>query len=620
MMRTGLLTFSLVSSSMLISEHGIMGGTSVFASATAATTATTKTTTTTDSSSQPPPPPPPPRQDIDPVEQMFKDVTSSGLCDLPVLEGTLSGREFRTKYWNKSPVIIRGMAKRWPAVEKWTKEYLVENFGEIQTQIGTSTGIIRAGGTGNEYVAFGDYVEKVWGPDSHKLGAEMPKFGSRRANGENHPEVECRDDKECVLACNEHGIASESACTKQMCFHSKCTNKDVAAMEEAAMEEATAAAAADHNSTIASNASHRYGDGSGEVPYLFDRENFFKEAVSAGITMDLKTPSFFRTSELASMTFLKTFMKKLTVEQRQMMEMQKRGGPSGGAQGQQPQQQEGGDKPPSHSYIFLTPKFDRLVGVGMHQHTDGWNAHLGGDGVKLWFLYPPSVKPGPEHPVKRPWCCGEDSWVRSILPTIVEDKTYGPGNMKPLMCTQELGDIVYVPEWWHHATLTGPGPNGKGGLVGVAAQLGDPSGDLHFNYEARVAKELRSMDGSGGEKLAKELYEKHVALGTSSSHASAMMLVQMYMEKFQELKQSGVDEKEILSVPEHQDAKDLLHKELQHSPEDERLLATACEYSLMANDTATAMKYVTLGAFFFFFCGQMGYWCVVFECCCVVCF
>jgi hypothetical protein len=47
-------------------------------------------------------------------------------------------------------------------------------------------------------------------------------------------------------------------------------------------------------------------------------------------------------------------------------------------------------------YMFLTPKYDRLVGVAMHQHTDGWNAQVKGNGSKLWIMYPPQVRPGPE--------------------------------------------------------------------------------------------------------------------------------------------------------------------------------------------------------------------------------
>ena len=72
-------------------------------------------------------------------------------------------REFRKKYWNKSPFLVRGGANDWPGRNKWTKEYLISQFGGIQTQIGTSQGIIRNGGQGDEFILFGEYVEKVWG-------------------------------------------------------------------------------------------------------------------------------------------------------------------------------------------------------------------------------------------------------------------------------------------------------------------------------------------------------------------------------------------------------------------------------------------------------------------------
>jgi len=528
-------------------------------------------------------------EEMDPVERMFQEETTRGYCDLPVIEGILSGREFRQKYWNKSPVIIRGMAKEWPAIENWTKEYLIEKFGNIETQIGTSNGIIKAGGTGNQYVNFGDYVEKVWGDDAKYLGDGMPNFDEI---------IECRTDAQCIAECHEEGIASIEVCGMQICNDdNKCINRASLMQTNALAPPEGIDKVGDNNNSTNSDNTEKKNKGYGEVPYLFDRENFMNEAIKKGITMDLRTPSFFRSSELSSKTYKSLFESKMTREQhmeRERKEAQKQEEQGGGDDQSNGRKRNKDDGKPgvSQTYIFLTPKFNKLVGVGMHQHTDGWNAHLGGDGVKLWFIYPPAVKPGPEHPVTRPWCCGEDSWIRVVLPTLM-DRTkieHGPGNLKPLMCTQKTGDIVYIPEWWHHATLSGPGPEGIGGLVGVASQLGDPSGDLHLNYEARTAE--REFNNK---TWARKLLREHIRLNVASSGASAKQLLQSLVQDMETLERNGTDPKEIIAQPEFQEGKDLLAHSMQMNPGDDSMVSLACSYALLENDTKTALVHMKSG-------------------------
>ena len=75
------------------------------------------------------------------------------------------------------------------------------------------------------------------------------------------------------------------------------------------------------------------------------------------------------------------------------------------------------------------------------------------------------------------------------------------------------------------------GPDGVGGIVGVASQLASPSGDLHLMYEARNAEQLynqvrQQMPTSSlkARAVARELYEKHMALKSFSESASAHAL------------------------------------------------------------------------------------------------
>jgi hypothetical protein len=322
------------------------------------------------------------------VREAFLKLTSNDRCDIPVVHH-MSPRVFREKYWNKSPFILRGGASSWPGGKKWTKEYLISSFGDIDVQIGTSQNIIRNTGTGNKVINFGEYVESVWG---------------------------VKDCKEDQRWCDEQYN------------HSK----------------------------------------NGDAKYLFDRDNFMQQAIRKDpIFNDMVVPYWFQAvSEVTSAFYEKEFKELWQV------------------------QDEDNAVASSTEYIFLTPKYNRLVGVALHQHTDGWNAQVAGNGVKLWIIYPQQVKTATKADQGISWCCGEDSWLRKYVPGILSDRSYGPGNRKPLFCTQQSGDVVYIPEWWAHGTISGPGPTGKSGIVGVAGQLKSCSGNLRLNYQGRYLLDL----------------------------------------------------------------------------------------------------------------------------------
>jgi hypothetical protein len=129
--------------------------------------------------------------------------------------------------------------------------------------------------------------------------------------------------------------------------------------------------------------------GQEETPYVFDRGHFVKEHPE--ILADFVPPPFFSEKESVIYYFLL-------------------GGPRSG--------------------------------VSLHAHTDGWNGLV--HGRKRWFFYPPNVLPPLDFPVYR----GQIKWEKEIYPQIKENPTLPA----PLECTQESGDIIYIPEGWFHAT------------------------------------------------------------------------------------------------------------------------------------------------------------------------
>lgn len=472
----------------------------------------------------------------DTARQIYTELTSNNRCDIPIFNGKVKSKLFREKYWNKSPFLIRGGAIDWPAAKMWTKEYLIEKYGDIYTQIGTSQGIIRNHGTGNKFVKFGDYVKRVW--------------GSR----------ECKDD---LRWCGEENNQS------------------------------------------------KYG----EEKYLFDRDNFMKQATKLGIHREMIYPSFFKTSEIASKEYTTSYVKEV---RKKFPWAPILGGPTMTSK----------QLKTATPYMFLTPKYDRLVGVAMHQHTDGWNAQVKGNGSKLWIMYPPQVRPGPEHPIKSKWCCGEDSWFQKYIPDLLADKSHGPGSLKPLFCVQQTGDVLYVPEWWHHGTLSGPGPTGKSGIVGVANQLTQPSGELRFLYFARYLLDAGNHyadehmlhniteDGPVGpihpkflpyekQKQAlsllsagKQLLRHHMKVGSTSSIEATKQLLNTCMEELRrtyDLKSNETNSFKISETAIYKEAKELAEQQLKSVALDAQASAHLANLADLRNETFTALYHIRNG-------------------------
>ena len=49
-------------------------------------------------------------------------------CDVDAI-AAISLRDFEAEYRGKKPLLLRGAAAHWPALEKWTRTYLLEQIG-----------------------------------------------------------------------------------------------------------------------------------------------------------------------------------------------------------------------------------------------------------------------------------------------------------------------------------------------------------------------------------------------------------------------------------------------------------------------------------------------------------
>ena len=77
---------------------------------------------------------------------------------------TLSPAEFKSAYYNrKIPVVIKGMAKEWPAYNKWTWDYFIDAVGE--KEVGVYNNIKSDSytpiNTADAYMKFGEYLQKA---------------------------------------------------------------------------------------------------------------------------------------------------------------------------------------------------------------------------------------------------------------------------------------------------------------------------------------------------------------------------------------------------------------------------------------------------------------------------
>lgn len=106
---------------------------------------------------------------------------------------------------------------------------------------------------------------------------------------------------------------------------------------------------------------------------------------------------------------------------------------------------------PDHTWLILGPQ---RSGSSFHMDpnaTHAWNAAI--VGRKRWIFYPPGVTPPGVHPspngdhVAMPISLGE--WLLNYWEEHIERYKDIPSR-RPMECTVEAGDVVFVPHgWWH---------------------------------------------------------------------------------------------------------------------------------------------------------------------------
>lgn len=76
----------------------------------------------------------------------------------------ISPEDFKKKYYDtKTPLIITGMAKEWPAYKKWNWDYFIDTVGEQEVGVynNVKSDSYTPINTADAYMKFGDYLKKV---------------------------------------------------------------------------------------------------------------------------------------------------------------------------------------------------------------------------------------------------------------------------------------------------------------------------------------------------------------------------------------------------------------------------------------------------------------------------
>ena len=76
----------------------------------------------------------------------------------------ISKEDFREKYLlPRKPVVIRNMAKKWPAYQKWTMEYIKEVVGDVEVPLYDSSKADPAAPINSSAMKmkFGEYIDLI---------------------------------------------------------------------------------------------------------------------------------------------------------------------------------------------------------------------------------------------------------------------------------------------------------------------------------------------------------------------------------------------------------------------------------------------------------------------------
>ncbi|HRD57315.1 MAG TPA: cupin-like domain-containing protein [Ferruginibacter sp.] len=77
---------------------------------------------------------------------------------------TISAEDFKKQYYDvKKPIVIKGLAKQWPAYDKWNWDYFIDVVGnkEVGVYNNIKSDSYTPINTADAYMKFGDYLKKV---------------------------------------------------------------------------------------------------------------------------------------------------------------------------------------------------------------------------------------------------------------------------------------------------------------------------------------------------------------------------------------------------------------------------------------------------------------------------
>ena len=138
-------------------------------------------------------------------------------------------------------------------------------------------------------------------------------------------------------------------------------------------------------------------------------------------------------------------------------------------------------------------------GVQFHKHAAGWNTQI--HGRKRWLLYHPDTMPPFHYPTHG---MSVETWLRKVFPAL-------PAERRPLSCTVQPGELIYVPETWYHATMN------MGESVGAAGQDKEPLTKVQHHWNTG-----NSQHKAAGPAAALEHYQRITSLSPASQEGRYM--------------------------------------------------------------------------------------------------
>jgi hypothetical protein len=71
------------------------------------------------------------------------EVDPTRLPPVEEVDATISPEEFRREYmWKCRPVIIRGLAREWPCVQKWTPQFFYDQYASSEIALHDNEGLV----------------------------------------------------------------------------------------------------------------------------------------------------------------------------------------------------------------------------------------------------------------------------------------------------------------------------------------------------------------------------------------------------------------------------------------------------------------------------------------------